>query len=83
MIECCISLFKKYQEEKSYHMYITDALRAIAENTSRMYGGRELKHRWVDLIENESSNDESSVDVEDNRSCEAIANDIWNRIEKR
>lgn len=51
VIEHYIAYFKKKQEEKTYKMYITDALRLIAENSAKMAGGSYIQARYVDLVE--------------------------------
>lgn len=50
MIDHCISLFKKRQQELLYKVYITDALKAISENTSRKDGGVCMQKRYADMI---------------------------------
>lgn len=50
MIDYCISSFLKRQEEKLYRMYVTDALKAITENTQNFAGGVTLNKRYIDLI---------------------------------
>lgn len=81
MIEHCISSLKLNKEERQYRVYITDALMAIAENTSHVQGregiieyGRVIKSRWIDLLE------PPSEIPEDNRPSEDIARDMWSRI---
>lgn len=37
--------------DKAYRVYVTDALKAIAENTARYVGGGYIKARYADLIE--------------------------------
>ena len=41
---------KKKTEERAFKIYITDALKAIAENTARQAGGRTMTKRYVDII---------------------------------
>lgn len=40
----------QYREEKSYRVYVTDALRLVSENTSRYAGGSYFKARWLDSM---------------------------------
>lgn len=55
VIEYCVSAFLEEQqrerEEKAYKIYITDALKCIAENTQRFNGGSAPSVRYIDLIE--------------------------------
>lgn len=39
-------------------MYITDALKAITNNTARLYGGSEVKLRYYDLINTKPEQEE-------------------------
>lgn len=52
MIEHCISVFCKNQKELQYKIYVTDALKAISENTARQLidGGVVMSVRFFDLI---------------------------------
>ena len=83
VIEHCISTLKLNREKKLYQVYVTDALMAIADNTTHLVGhsgvvdyGRTIKERWIDLIE-KTFEPERPVD---NRPSEEIAKDIWSRI---
>lgn len=82
MIEHCISTLKLNNEKLMYQIYVTDALMAIAENTTHLVGaqgvvdyGRTLKTRWYDQI-----SAPKEEEPEDNRPSEEIASDIWERI---
>lgn len=84
IIDHVLSEIRRQNEEKSYKIYVTDALRAIANNSAqaaveqRSYAS--LTKRWADIIEPQ----EEPQDIEeDARSCEEIAADIWKRIRKK
>lgn len=71
-------------QDKLLHIYITDSLKTIAENTSKMpvpgigvvdYGAV-LTKRWVNLLDPPK---EEKVE-EDPRSCREITADIFKRI---
>ena len=49
VIDHCISAFQKEQEEKLYRVYVTDALKAMVDNTMRFAGGVRLQNRFYDL----------------------------------
>ena len=51
----------------AYRIYVTDALRIVAENTARYAGGNYIKARYADIIEPKK---------QDNRTCEEITADI-------
>ena len=51
VIDNYISYFQKRQKEKAYQIYVTDALKLIAENTSKISGGSYLSKRYIDVIE--------------------------------
>lgn len=42
-------LLKKQAKEKAYRIYVTDALKAITENTAKYAGGSYIKARYLDL----------------------------------
>ena len=42
-------LLKKQKQEKAYRVYVTDALKTIAENTAKYAGGSYIKQRYLDL----------------------------------
>lgn len=42
-------LLKKQAQEQAYRVYVTDALKAIAENTGKHFGGSYMKNRYYDL----------------------------------
>lgn len=42
-------LLKKQMREKAYRIYVTDALKAITENTAKYAGGSYIKARYLDL----------------------------------
>lgn len=51
----------------AYRIYVTDALRLVAENTARYASGDYIKARYADMIEPKK---------QDNRTCEEITADI-------
>jgi ribosomal protein S3AE len=84
VIEYCISALKSNNETKSYRIYVSDALMAIAENTTHFVGmegmvdyGKSITKRWVDALNPEPEEKEKP---EDNRPSAEIASDIWDRI---
>lgn len=81
VIEHCVSERLKQHEEKLYRVYVTDALKTITENTTHYVGaedmfdyGASINVRWVELIEPQQEEET------DDRSCEEIVHDIWERI---
>lgn len=88
VIEHCISTLNFYKkqevEEKSFKIYVTDALMMIAENATHLITnqgvvdyGKYFKQRWIDTLEQPQKKKEEK---EDNRPSEEIAQDIWKRI---
>lgn len=73
-------------QERLYRAYVTDALKTIAENTSKaaipgvgvVDFGTVLTKRWAELAEPEKQKKEEAP--EDNRPAREIAVDIWARI---
>ena len=76
-----MSTLKLNKEKQSYQIYVTDALMAIAENTTHLVGmqgvvdyGKTIKERWINTL------NPPEETTEDNRPCEEIATDMWERI---
>ena len=54
----------------AYRIYVTDALRVVAENTARFASGNYIKARYADIIEPKK---------QDNRTGDEIVADIFKR----
>lgn len=71
---------KKLNEEKSYKIYVSDALRAITNNCAQVAVEQRsyisLQKRWIEIIVPQ----EKPQEIDDPRTCEEITNDIWKRI---
>ena len=91
MIDHCLSALKKEKlrnyEELAYRVYITDALQAIAENTTHFVGAKEmfdygtsLKKRWAEMVEEARGDKKSKKKKDDTRSAQEIAQDMWAKI---
>ena len=71
-------------QDKLLHIYITDSLKTVAENTSKapvpgvgvVDYGTILTKRWFDLI----NPHEEEKPVDDPRTCREITADIFKRI---
>ena len=55
---------------EAYRIYVTDALRVVAENTARFASGNYIKSRYADVIEPKK---------QDNRTGDEIVADIFKR----
>lgn len=55
------------EKTEAYRIYVTDALRIVAENTARYAGGNCIKARYIDVVEPKK---------QDNRTCEEITADV-------
>ena len=55
---------------EAYRIYVTDALRVVAENTARFASGNYIKARYADMIEPKK---------QDNRTGDEIVADIIKR----
>lgn len=53
-----------------YRIYVTDALRVVAENTAKFVGGCSIERRYIDVVKPKK---------QDNRTCEEITADIVER----
>lgn len=63
----CAARFVELARAEAYRIYVTDALRIVAENTAQYAGGNYIKARYTDMIEPKK---------QDNRTCEEITADI-------
>lgn len=84
MIEHCISLFSKKQIDKAYRIYITDCLKAIAENTTHLLGmdgivdyGSHMQERFADIINFEQK---KKIQEFEQKTTKEVVDDIWNRM---
>jgi hypothetical protein len=85
VVDHCVAAFNTYQQEREFRTYLTDALKAIAENTSRyilpglveVNAGTVMAFRWAAPTQPEKPAEEKP---EDERSCEEIVNGIWSRM---
>ena len=58
------------EKTEAYRIYVTDALRVVAENTARFASGNYIKARYADMIEPKK---------QDNRTGDEIVADIIKR----
>ena len=58
------------EKTETYRIYVTDALRVVAENTARFASGNYIKARYADMIEPKK---------QDNRTGDEIVADIIKR----
>ena len=86
MIDHCIKLYTIAQRQEIYKIYVSDALRIIAENTAKFAGGSYIKKRYIDLIESKKqksyqtfSSKKSKKQKEDKRTAQEIIDDVVNK----
>ena len=48
IVEHCIAFFHTEADKLAYTIYVTDALKMIAENTAKQYGGTAPAYRFAD-----------------------------------
>ena len=63
IIQHCVAFLKNRAIHKAYQMYVTDALKVIAENTSRMGGGATLNMRFADIVSDEKPDERTEEDI--------------------
>lgn len=66
---------RRINEDRIYKIYVTDALKIIAENTAKFGGGSVLRSRYYDLISEE-------IEAEPEETAEEIINRIKNKLGK-
>lgn len=81
--------FEQQKREDAYRIYLTDALHAIANNTSQFLGldgivtnGLQMQDRFYDILHKKPK---EKVQVEENKNltAEEIAMEMWKRMIKR
>ena len=73
MVDTCIALFKKEQEEKATRIYCAECLRMITENTAKQCGGSYISVKLTDILNPKPA---------DNRTSEEVISGIKNKIDK-
>lgn len=64
IFDCITSGLKKQAEEKTYRIYLTDALRVISENTATLSKGKYIPIRYCDMVYNTHNEQQrSSEDI--------------------
>ena len=66
----CVARLNEREKTEAYRIYVTDALRVVAENTARFASGNYIKARYADMIEPKK---------QDNRTGDEIVADIIKR----
>lgn len=51
VIDYCVALFRKEQEEKLIRTYFAECLRLSCENLAKMSGGQYVSHKLQDILE--------------------------------
>lgn len=64
IIDHCISQIKKESEQTALRVYITDALKAVVENTAKIGGGVTMRRRYADIINNVPDDEETKEDAQ-------------------
>lgn len=70
VIEHCIAVFQKAEQEKLYRIYTTDCLKLISENTAGFVNGKAMSKRFYEI----AYNDETSKQPE--KSAEEIVEEV-------
>lgn len=50
VVDYCITSLRNRNREKAFRIYVTDALKYIAENTAKFCGGTYMNNRFADLM---------------------------------
>ena len=68
-------MYNNAQRQEIYKIYVSDALRIIAENTAKFSGGSYLKKRYIDLIGDDKNNKNKNLE---NKSAREIIDKVVN-----
>lgn len=86
VIDYCIAFFRRKNERLLYEVYITDALKAIADNTAKLpaEGGKTMQKRYAEIVqENNISPAEAQENAKkDKRTADEIIRSMKNKINK-
>lgn len=74
IIDHCINQIKKESEETALRVYITDALKAVVENTAKIGGGVTMRRRYADIINNVPDDEETNEQAQ--KRAEGIINNM-------
>lgn len=76
IIQHCVASLKNKGYEKAYKIYVTDALKAITENTAKASanGGMTLSMRYADLISEEKPDERTEEDIINNLKAKMLRN---------
>ncbi len=64
IIDHCINQIKKESEQTALKVYVTDALKAVVENTAKIGGGVTMRRRFADIINNVPDDEETKEDAQ-------------------
>ena len=70
---------KQNQQDETYRIYLTDALKAISESASKFAGGQYMNLRYAELTTSEPAKEEKE---EDTRTAEEFARDVLKKAMK-
>ena len=73
VIDHCVAALRQENERKAAVIYITDTLKMINENVTRIGGGSTLKARYIDIIQ-------QSEQEEETRSADEIISNIRDKL---
>lgn len=69
--------FMRSADEEMYKNYLTNALRAIAENTSKAYGGLTMNHPFFEIMDAKYNKDD-----EPEESPEQVVHGIMDKLKR-
>jgi hypothetical protein len=89
VIDFCIAALKKKREELLYRVYITDCLKAIAENTAHYVGttglvkaGMTMQSRYADLVLDKQNTKGKAPQKEKTQTADEVVETIKNKLKK-
>lgn len=65
IIDHCINQLKRESEETALRVYITDALKAVVENTAKFSGGVTMRRRYADIISHVPEDEETKEQAQE------------------
>lgn len=58
-----IHAYQQEQKEFAYRVYVSDALKLIAENTEKYAGGSHLTKRWADIVKQKPADKRTGAEI--------------------
>lgn len=63
MINECIRLYNREQEEKATWIYVAECLRTMTEHTAKYFGGNYIRTKLTDILDPKPQDERSAEEI--------------------